>query len=69
MVSRECASFADLCNNNKSPMRWYILFISTYSKTCFKRPLKKKTKVDFQDDCRLMQVKSIAECSKATTCL
>ena len=34
------------------------------SKTCLKRPLKKKTKIGFNIDYRLMQVKSIAECSK-----
>ena len=34
-----------------------------YSKTCLKRPLKKNTKIGFQDRFHLMQVKSIAECS------
>ena len=34
-----------------------------YSKTCLKRPLKKKTKMGFKTDFCLMQVKSIAECS------
>ena len=34
-----------------------------YSKTFRKRPLKKKTKLVFKTDYRLMQVKSIAECS------
>ena len=35
-----------------------------YSKTCSKRPFKKKTKnCFFQTDYCLMQVKSIAECS------
>ena len=34
-----------------------------YSKTCLKRPLKKKTKLVFQTDYCLMQVNSIAECS------
>ena len=34
-----------------------------YSKTCHKRPLKKKTKMFFKTDYRVMQVKSIAECS------
>ena len=36
---------------------------ANYSKTCLKRPLKKKTKLVFKTDFRLMQVKSIAECS------
>ena len=40
--------------------------INEYSKTCLKRPLKKKTKISFQD--RLLQVKSIAECSKRAFC-
>ena len=35
-----------------------------YSKTCLKRPLKKKTKIGFNTEYRLMQVKSNAECSK-----
>ena len=40
-----------------------ISFIG-YSKTCLKRPLKKKRlKLGFKTDYRLMQVKSIAECS------
>ena len=34
-----------------------------YSKTCLKRPLQKKNKIVFETDYRLMQVKSIAECS------
>ena len=38
-----------------------------YSKTCLKRPLKKKTKICFQDRLLpIMQVKSIAECSKGS---
>ena len=36
-----------------------------YSKTCLKRSLKMKTKIGFRADYRLMQVKSIAECSNA----
>ena len=34
------------------------------SKTYFRRPLKKNTKLGFKTNHRLMQVKSIAECSK-----
>ena len=34
-----------------------------YSKTCAKRPLSKRPKMVFKRDNRLMQVKSIAECS------
>ena len=37
-----------------------------YSKTCGKRPLVKMTKNWFSIDYRLMQVKSIAECSKGS---
>ena len=37
-----------------------------YSKTCLKRPLKKKTKTILMTKYRLMQVKSIAECSKGS---
>ena len=41
--------------------------ICMYSKTCLKKlPLKKKTKLDFKTDYCLMQVKSIAECSKGS---
>ena len=36
-----------------------------YSKTCLKRLLKKDRKLVFKTDYRLMQVKSIAECSKS----
>ena len=52
-----------------------ILFISfpsvkvPSSKTCLKGPLKRKTKNwFFQTDYRLMQVKSIADCSKRAFC-
>ena len=41
----------------------YSLFDCT---TCLKRPLKKKTKMGFKTDYRLMQVKSIAEYSKGS---
>ena len=37
-----------------------------YSKTCLKRPLKKKTKLVFKTDYRLIWVGSIAECSKGS---
>ena len=37
-----------------------------YSKTCLKRPLKKKTKIGFKTDYHFMQVKNIAECSKGS---
>ena len=40
---------------------------SLYSKTCIKQPLKKNTKMVFNTNYRLMQVKSIAECSKGST--
>ena len=39
---------------------------SKYSKTCLKRPLKKDRKLVFKTDYRLMQVKSITECSKGS---
>ena len=42
--------------------------INMYSKTCLKRPLKKKTKLVFKTDYHLMQVKSIAECSMRASC-
>ena len=47
-----------------SPIYGHV--ISVYSKTCLKWPLKKKTKMVFKTDYRLMQVKSIAECSKGS---
>ena len=37
-----------------------------YSKTCVKRPLLKDQKLVFKTNYRLMQVKSIAECSKGS---
>ena len=39
----------------------------SYCRTCLKRPLKKKTK-KFNTDYCLMQVKSIAKCSKGAFC-
>ena len=41
----------------------YVYVRSRYSKTCVKRPLSKRY-IFFKTDYRLMQVKSIAECSK-----
>ena len=43
-----------------------IEIVWKYSKTCFKRPLKKNTKLVFNTDYRLMQVQSIAECSNGS---
>ena len=37
-----------------------------YSKPCLKRPLKKEQKLVSNTDYRLMQVKSIAECSNVS---
>ena len=43
--------------------------VNIYSKTCLKRPLKKKSKkLVFKADYRLMQVKSNAECSERAFC-
>ena len=39
---------------------------SKYSKTCLKRPLEEDQKLLFKTAYRLMQVKSIAECSKGS---
>ena len=38
----------------------------SYSKTCVKRRPPKRPKIGFQDNYHLMQVKSIAECSKGS---
>ena len=51
---------------------WHLQLLSTlqlcifykYSKTCLKRPLKRTPTIFFKNIYRLMQVKSIAECSK-----
>ena len=37
-----------------------------YSQTCLKWPLIRKTKIGFKTEYRLMQVESIAECSKGS---
>ena len=37
-------------------------------KDCLKRPLKKSPKYVFNTDTRLLQVKSIAECSRGAFC-
>ena len=49
----------------------YVLFYcidqdNNYSKPCIKRPLSKSPKLVFKINYRLMQVKSIAECSKGS---
>ena len=48
----------------------YSLNLIVHSKTCLKRPLRKKTKIVcfFKTDYRIMQVKSIAECSQGAFC-
>ena len=43
-----------------------VNIIWIYSKTCLKRPLSKRPNLVFKTDYRLMQVKSIAECSKGS---
>ena len=45
------------------PSSWYI---QIYSKTCVKWPLSKRPKMGFKTNYLLMQVKSIAECSKGS---
>ena len=45
-----------------------MVSVVMYSKTCLKRPLQKDQKLAFKTDYRLMQVKSIAECSKRAFC-
>ena len=42
------------------------LWFKHYSKTCVKEPLSKRQKMVFNTDYCLMQVKSIAECSKGS---
>ena len=37
------------------------MFVHKHSETCLKPPLKKKAKIRFQDNYRLMKVKNIAE--------
>ena len=44
----------------------HCLQIYIYSKTCLKLPFQKMTKLFFKTDHHLMQVKSIAECSKGS---
>ena len=65
-----------LCLQKRTYQGWqhgvYTVFLRGYSKTCLKRPLKRRPKIGFQDRLSLnsgqkycrMQVKSIAECSK-----
>ena len=44
---------------------WFVaIFVCVHSKTCVKRPPQKDNKLVFKTNYRLMQVKSIAECSK-----
>ena len=45
-----------------------IVDFIVYSKTCVKRPLSRRPKIGFQDQLLLMQVESVAECSKGAFC-
>ena len=45
---------------------FFFHILEKYSKTCLKRPLSKRPKLVFKTNYRLMQVKSIAECSNAS---
>ena len=56
--------YLDVNEENDCMIALYESEITRYSKTCPKRPLKNKTKIVFNTNYRLMQVKSIAECSK-----
>ena len=47
-------------------IKFLFSLICDYSKTCLKRPLSKRAKLFFKTDYLLMQVKSIAECSKGS---
>ena len=61
---------ADLClccsHSTKSGLLtlWPNVRVVQYSKTCLKRPLKKKTKMFFQDQLSLNAGQKYAECSK-----
>ena len=44
----------------------YMLLLTLYSKTCVKQPLSNRPKMVSKMDYRLMQVKSIVECSKGS---
>ena len=48
----------------------YPFNLIVYSKTCLKRPLTKRHKIDsfFETDYCIMQVKSIVECSQRAFC-
>ena len=49
---------------HRSQLIWiYTIFKAGYSKICLKLPLKRTPKLVFNTNYRLMQVKSIAECS------
>ena len=50
----------------KKVRQYTSLLKSPYSKACLKRSLKNNNKLVCNYDCRLMQVKSIAECSKGS---
>ena len=52
------------CKLDLLPSAW--VFKVGFYKTCLKRPLKKRSKIGFKTDYRLMQVKSIAECSNGS---
>ena len=51
-----------------SAVKNYGSYLKEYSKTCLKGPLKKDHKFVFKTKYYLMQVKSLAECSKRAFC-
>ena len=61
-----CDQHIPHCWESHVTAHWFIR--TGCSKTCLKRSLKKDQKLGFKTDYCLMQVKSIAECSKGAFC-
>ena len=60
------ASTPSWCNVLLERCSQSVKIMFEYRKSCLKRSLKKKTKLVFKTVYRLIQVKSIAECSKGS---
>ena len=66
IVLVECSNYSDPSKRNLADRVGVdgVMLLIIYSKTCLKWPLKKQTKIWLKTDYRLMQAKSIEECSK-----
>ena len=62
----ECAKSMYWAKIKSAIIIFLLTSLTKFSKTCLKQPLKKRQKLVLKTAYRLMQVKSIAECSKGS---